>query len=233
MKFSFVGVFPELIESYFKESIIKKAIDKGIIEIELLDLKNFSTNRYNRIDRAKIGGGAGMVFEAPPIKNALEYVIKHSKSEPYIVIPTPVAKPFKSSDAKRLAKKEHIVFINSRYEGIDERVVERYANEVFSLGDFILSGGEIASLAFFDATMRFIPSVLGNVESLVEESFENSLLEAPSFTKPDVFEGLGINSAFYKGNHGSISSLKFKMAEAKSRFYRPDLYKNINFKDKK
>eukprot|EP01022_Parablepharisma_sp_SALTPOND_P005780 TRINITY_DN123643_c0_g1_i1.p2 TRINITY_DN123643_c0_g1~~TRINITY_DN123643_c0_g1_i1.p2 ORF type:complete len:233 (+),score=32.16 TRINITY_DN123643_c0_g1_i1:1483-2181(+) len=232
MKFTFIGIFPELIESYFKESIIKKAIDRGLVEIELLDLKNFSTNRYNKVDRAKIGGGAGMLFEAPPIKKALEFVAKSSPN-PYIIVPTPAAKPFKSSDAKRLAKKEHIVFINSRYEGIDERVIEIYANEVFSLGDFIISGGEVASLAFFDATMRFIPELLGNEESLVEESFENSLLEAPSFTKPDIFEGVGINSEFYKGNHGSISSLKFKMAQAKSRFYRPDLYKNNDFKDKK
>ena len=122
MKFTFIGIFPELIESYFKESIIKKAIDRGLVEIELLDLKNFSTNRYNKVDRAKIGGGAGMLFEAPPIKKALEFVAKSSPN-PYIILPTPAAKPFKSSDAKRLAKKEHIVFINSRYEGIDERVI--------------------------------------------------------------------------------------------------------------
>lgn len=225
MKFSFISIFPSMIESYFSESIIKKAIDKNLLEVELIDLKQHSTNRYHKLDRPKIGGGAGMLMEAEPILNAIQ---KLKTPNTKVIFPLPAAKPFKNNDAKRLAAYDHIIFVSSRYEGVDERAVELCADEVFSIGDFILSGGEIASLAMFDATIRFLPGVLGNEDSLSEESFENTLLEAPSFTKPLNFNGMRINSEFSKGNHAKISSLKKEMSIAKTRFHRPDLFKKYN-----
>ena len=209
-------------ESYFSDSIIKKAQEKGLLEIDLLDLKQFSQNKHGKIDKAKIGGGAGMLMEASVIKDALESI---KKDDYHVIFTAPAAKRFSAKDAKRLSEKKHLVFINSRYEGVDERALELYANEVFSIGDFILSGGELASLAMFDAIIRFVPGVLGNSVSLEEESFEEYLLEAPSFTKPLIFEEVSINSEFSKGNHGKISALKTRMAEAKTSFHRPDIYR--------
>ena len=222
MKFSFLSVFPTLMESYFSDSIIKKAVEKELLRIELVDLKHFSQNKHNKIDQAKIGGGAGMLMEASVVREALKGI---SKEDCHVIFTAPAAKRFSAKDAKRLSEKKHIVFVNSRYEGVDERAIELYADEVFSIGDFILSGGELASLSMFDAIIRFVPGVLGNSVSLEEESFEEYLLEAPSFTKPLIFEKISINSEFSKGNHGRISALKTRMAEAKTSFHRPDIYR--------
>jgi len=133
-----------------------------------------------------------------------------------------VAKPFKQNDAKRLAKKSHVAFVSGRYEGIDERVVEKYADEVFSIGDYILTGGELASLVMCDAISRNIEGVLGNSDSLSVESFETLTLEAPSFSKPNNYDAMGVPSEYLKGNHSKIRSLKLALSECKTKFFRPE-----------
>ena len=138
-----------------------------------------------------------------------------------MIFVTPVAKRFVQNDAKRLANKKHIVFVSGRYEGIDERVIEEYADEVFSIGDYILTGGELPSLVMCDAIVRNIDGVLGNSESLEVESFESELLEAPSFTKPQIYKEKNVPSEFLKGNHSKIRTLKFALSECKTSFFRP------------
>ena len=152
--------------------------------------------------------------------------IKKQNEDAYIIVPLAAAKPFKQNDAKRLAKKKNIVFVSGRYEGIDERVIEKYANEVFSIGEFILTGGELPSLTMADAISRNVEGVLGNSDSLVMESYENNLLEAPSFSKPENFQDLSVIKEFLKGNHSKIASLKYNLAECKTKYFRPSLVTN-------
>ncbi|EAI3912060.1 tRNA (guanosine(37)-N1)-methyltransferase TrmD [Campylobacter lari] len=227
MKYTFVSLFPELIEPYFKTSILARAKEKGILEFTFVNPRKFTTNKHLKVDDYKIGGGAGLLLQAQPLYDCLTHIKSQDKNTHFIFL-LPCAKTFKQIDAKRLSKKDHICFVCSRYEGLDERIVEEFANEVFSIGDFILTGGELASLVMCDAISRNIQDVLGNSESLSEESFENDLLEAPSFSKPFVFEKENkkfyVPSEFLKGNHAKITALKTTLASCKTKYFRPDLY---------
>ncbi len=219
MKISYLTLFPQLMQCYFEDSILKRALQKGLFTIEFINFREFSANRHKKVDRPKVGGGAGMLLEPQPIVEALQAV---KQKDSWTIFVTPVAKRFNQKDAKRLAKKRHLIFVCGRYEGFDERLIELYADEVLSLGDFILSGGELAALAMSDAILRNIPGVLGNEDSLEEESFEDGLLEAPAFTKPDEFNGSKIVLEFLKGNHSKIGALKYGMALMRTKYYRPD-----------
>jgi len=224
MRFSFVTLFPNLIKGYFSESILKRAIEDKKISIDFTNPRDFTTDKHNRVDAPMIGGGAGMLMTPQPLMDTLKSIKKESP-EAHVVFLSPVAKPFKQNDAKRLAKKEHVVFVSGRYEGIDERVIEAEADELFSIGDFILTGGELASMVVCDAISRNIEGVLGNRDSLCVESYESSLLEAPSFTKPKNYENNEVISEFLKGNHSKITDLKRGLALCKTKYFRPDLYK--------
>ena len=221
MKFTFVTLFSNLVEGYFQDSILKRAIDKDIFSVDYLNPRDFSNNKHSKVDDTAVGGGAGMVMNPQPLFTALDE-LKNQYEDVHIVFMTPVAKPFSQNDAKRLAKKSHIAFVSGRYEGIDERVIEEYANEVFSIGDYILTGGELASLVICDAVSRNIDGVLGNSDSLSIESFETPLLEAPSFSKPKNYEGNCVPSEYLKGNHSKIRTLKIALSECKTKFFRPE-----------
>ena len=221
MKFTFVTLFFNLVEGYFQDSILKRAIDKNLISIHSLNPRDYSTNKHQKVDDTAVGGGAGMVMNPQPLYDALD-TLKKEDDNVHIVFMTPVAKPFTQNDAKRLAKKEHIAFVSGRYEGIDERVIEEYADEVFSIGDYILTGGELASLVVCDAVSRNIKGVLGNSDSLTVESFETQLLEAPSFSKPNNFRNIAVPSEYLKGNHSKIRSLKLELSKCKTKYFRPE-----------
>ena len=221
MKFTFVTLFSNLVEGYFQDSILKRAIDKDIFSVDYLNPRDFSNNKHSKVDDTAVGGGAGMVMNPQPLFSALDELKKQDENV-HIILMTPVAKPFKQNDAKRLAKKSHIAFVSGRYEGIDERVIEEYADEVFSIGDYILTGGELASLVICDAVSRNIDAVLGNSDSLSIESFETPLLEAPSFSKPKNYEGNFVPSEYLKGNHSKIRTLKIALSECKTKFFRPE-----------
>ncbi len=224
MRFSFVTLFPNLIKGYFSESILKRAIEDEKMSIDFYNPRDFTTDKHNRVDAPMIGGGAGMLMTPQPLMDTLKKVREVSPNA-HVVFLSPVAKPFTQNDAKRLAKKEHVVFVSGRYEGIDERVIEAQADELFSIGDFILTGGELASMVVCDAIARNVDGVLGNSDSLDIESFESSLLEAPSFTKPTIYEESKVVSEFLKGNHSKITDLKRGLALCKTKYFRPDLYK--------
>ena len=162
-----------------------------------------------------------MLMTCQPLFDCIDE-IKRKNSNAYIIFPLASAKLFTQNDAKRLAKKENLVFVSGRYEGIDERVIEKYANEVFCIGEFVLTGGELPSLTMCDAISRNIKGVLGNAKSLDIESYENKLLEAPSFAKPNEIQNLCVVKEFLKGNHSRISDLKSKMSSCKTKYYRPN-----------
>lgn len=225
MKFSFVSLFPNLIAPYFDDSILKRACEKKLLSLEFFNPRDYTNNKHNKVDDTLCGGGAGQLMFPQPLFDILEK-IKKEDPEAYIVFPLAAAKPFKQNDAKRLAKKKHLVFVSGRYEGIDERVIETFANEVFSIGDYILTGGELASTVMGDAIARNIEGVLGNTASLDEESYnlleDNKLqLEAPSFTKPVNFNNLSVPSELLKGNHAKIRNFKSKLSKYKTKYFRP------------
>jgi tRNA (guanine37-N1)-methyltransferase len=221
LKFTFVTLFPKLIEPYFYDSILKRAVEADFISYEFYNPRDFTKNKHLKVDSPMVGGGAGMLMNCQPLFDCLDK-IKEENPEAYIIFPLAAAKPFKQNDAKRLAKKKNIVFVSGRYEGIDERVIEKYANELFSIGEFILTGGELPSLVMADAISRNIKGVLGNADSLEVESYENNLLEAPSFAKPEIFQNLSVIKEFLKGNHSKIFDLKFQMSICKTKYYRPN-----------
>ena len=221
MTYTFVTLFPNLIDGYFKDSILKRAIEKGLLEINYVNPRDYSLSKHSKVDDTAVGGGAGMVMNPQPLFDALDD-LKAKDENVHIVFLTPVAKQFVQNDAKRLATKSHIAFVSGRYEGIDERVIEKYADEVFSIGDYILTGGELASLVICDAASRNIEGVLGNSDSLTVESFETPLLEAPSFSKPKNYDELSVPSEYLKGNHSKIRSLKLALSECKTKFFRPE-----------
>jgi tRNA (guanine37-N1)-methyltransferase len=224
MKFTFVSLFPNLIAPYFEDSILKKGLDKKLFEIDFYNPRDFSKDKLKKVDDYMCGGGAGLLMSPQPLNDCLTTISKNDDT--WVIFPTPAGKPFNQKDAKRLAFKKHIIFVSGRYEGIDERIIEKFADEVFSIGDFILTGGELPSITMCDAICRNIPGVLGNGESLKMESFEDDLIEAPSFTKPDIFEDLSIISEFLKGNHSKIADLKKQMSIYKTKYYRPQKGKN-------
>ena len=220
MTFTFVTLFKNLVQGYFTDSILSRAINNNIIEVKYIDPRKYSTNKHFKVDDTAVGGGAGMVISPQPMFDALD-ALKKEDEDVHIVFLTPVAKQFTQNDAKRLAKKNHIAFVSGRYEGIDERVIEMYADEVYSIGDYILTGGELASLVICDAVSRNVVGVLGNSDSLAVESFETQLLEAPSFSKPKNFKNISVPSEYLKGNHSKIRSLKIVLSECKTKFFRP------------
>ncbi|MEA3373037.1 MAG: tRNA (guanosine(37)-N1)-methyltransferase TrmD [Campylobacterota bacterium] len=220
MKLTYVTLFQNLIEGYFQDSILKRAQDKDIFHIGYLNPRDFSASKHKKVDDTAVGGGAGMVMTPQPLFDALNHL--KAEGDVHIIFTTPVAKPFTQNDAKRLAKKEHIAFVSGRYEGIDERVIETFADEVFSIGDYVLTGGELPSLVMSDAILRNVDGVLGNSESLETESFETPLLEAPSFGKPPIYEEKAAPSEYLKGNHSKITALKFALSTCKTKFFRPE-----------
>ena len=227
MRFTFVTLFSNLIDGYFQDSILSRAIEKNLFSINYINPRDFSASKHNKVDDTAFGGGAGMLMTPQPLYDTLD-ALKAEDMDIYIIFVTPVAKQFVQNDAKRLAKKKHIVFVSGRYEGIDERVIEEYADEVLSIGDYILTGGELPSLVMCDAIARNIDEVLGNSESLEVESFETELLEAPSFTKPQIYREKNIPSEYLKGNHSKIRSLKSALSECKTSFFRPEKHLKHN-----
>jgi len=227
MHFTYITLFKNLIDGYFSESILSRAIENDLISVDYINPRDYSASKHNKTDDTAVGGGAGMVMTPQPLFDTLES-LKRSSEDVHIIFTTPVAKAFDQKDAIRLAStKKHIAFVSGRYEGIDERVIEKYADEVFSIGDFVLTGGELASLVMTDSISRQVDGVLGNMKSLSGESFEESLLEAPNFAKPQNYDNLCSPSEYLKGNHSKITDLKNEMALCKTQFFRPDLYERF------
>lgn len=221
MRFSFLTLFPALIEGYFCDSILHRALEAKLFELEICNFRQYAHNRYRKVDSPQVGGGAGQVIDALPVCQAIED-IRAKSPRAHVIFVQPVGKTFHTHDAKRLAQKSHIVLVCGRYEGIDERAIEYGADELFALGDCVLTGGELPALMICDAICRQLEGVLGNPLSLVNESFERNLLESPQFSRE---KGFGAPPSEYsKGNHRKITALKMQMSVARTRYYRPDLY---------
>ena len=216
MKIVFFTLFPNLILPYFEDSILKKAKNK-YFEIEVVNFRDFANNRHKKVDTEIVGGGAGMIIDNIALRNALNEYKNRYKNAKTIFL-TPVGKRYNQKDAVRFSKEEVLFLVCGRYEGFDERLVEDFADEVISIGDFILTGGELGALVIADSVLRNIKGVLGNEESLKDESFNANLLEAPQFSK--VGE---VPLILKSGNHKEIKKCKEKASVLKTKFHRPDL----------
>jgi len=212
MKFDIVTIFPGIFNSYFDESILKRAQAKKLVEIKIHNLRDYTKDKRKTIDDTPYGGGAGMVMMVKPIYECIKKIKKSDKSR--IILFSAKGKKYTQADARRLAKYNNLTFICGRYEGVDERVAENLADEEISIGDYILTGGEIPAMVLVDSISRLIPGILGNPKSLDEESFgkkiRNSVLEYPQYTKPEDFAGWKVPKILLSGDHQKIKEWRNK-----------------------
>jgi len=222
MRFDILTLFPNMFSSPLRESIIGKAIEKGLIQIRTVNIRDFTSDRHQVVDDTPYGGGQGMVMKVEPIARAIESV-KSQNPDARTVYLTPQGKPFHQDLARRLSTQPHLILLCGRYEGVDERVRELLVDEEISIGDYVLTGGELAAMVLIDAISRFIPGVLGSDRSAEEDSFFNSLLEYPQYTRPFDFRGSGVPEVLLSGNHSAISLWRRREALKRTSLRRPDL----------
>lgn len=216
-----ITLFPELVSVPMSTSIMKRARDKGLLEFAVHDLREHGLGRHRQVDDTPCGGGPGMVLRPEPLFAALRAI--HTPQS-RVILMTPAGRRFDQAAARRLAGEEHLIFLSGHYEGVDERVTERWVDEELSIGDYVLTNGTIAAAVVMDAIVRLLPGALGDEQSSVEESFGASgLLEAPQYTKPAEFEGMIVPEVLLGGNHAKIAQWRAEQALARTRRNRPDL----------
>ncbi|MEC9488849.1 MAG: tRNA (guanosine(37)-N1)-methyltransferase TrmD [Halanaerobium sp.] len=223
MIFDILTIFPEMFQGPFSESIIKRAREAGKIEINLYDLREFATDRHRMVDDSPYGGGAGMVMKVEPIAKALNFLREKQPQPGRVVLLTPQGRTFDQDMAKELAAEERIVLLCGRYEGVDERVRKNLVNDEVSIGDYVLTGGEIPAMVVVDAVSRLQPGVLGDEESARQDSFYSGLLDYPQYTRPALFSDWEVPPILLSGNHQAIASWRKKESLRKTFLRRPDL----------
>jgi tRNA (guanine37-N1)-methyltransferase len=222
MKFDILTLFPTMFAGPFSESIIKRAVDNGLIEIVLHNIRDYAVDKHKTTDDSPYGGGAGMVMKAEPLSACIESVKADGRASK-VILTTPQGRPINHATAKQLAEEDRLIIICGRYEGVDDRVKTLFVDYEISLGDFVLTGGELVAMALVDAVSRFIPGVLGSAESVESDSFADGLLEYPHYTRPPEFRGLPVPPVLMSGNHAEIASWRRRQALSKTRMVRPDL----------
>lgn len=222
VRFDAISVIPTVFEGYVSASILGRAQSRGIFEFHAHDLRTWTHDRHRTVDDAPFGGGQGMLMKPEPIFEAVEAVSAMAEPKPHVVFFSPCGKPFTQRDAERLAGYDRILFVCGRYEGMDERVY-RLADEVISLGDYVLTGGELAAMTVTDAVVRLLPGALGDAQSPVDESFAGSLLEYEQYTRPATYCGLEVPAILLSGDHGAIDRWRRENAIRRTAFMRPDL----------
>ncbi len=219
MRLSVVTLFPKFFVGPLETSIVARAVEAGLVEIEIIDLRTFGLGNHRQVDDAPFGGGPGMVLMPEPLAAALEPL-----SASHRVIMTPQGRPMDQSTLDRWADQEHVTFVCGRYEGVDERIVEHYVDEEASLGDFVLAGGEVAAAAAIEGIARLLPGALGNPNSSQTESFRDGLLEEPQYTRPSVFRDWVVPEVLLSGDHGRIAQWREAKRIERTEDRRPDLY---------
>lgn len=220
MKWDILSLFPDYFSGPFDVSMIKRAKEKGLLEINLVDIREFAPGRYQQVDDRPYGGGPGMVLMAEPVTQAIRKV-KSERS--HVVYLTPQGKPLTAQRCSELAKKEHLVVLCGHYEGVDERALELEVDEEISIGDYVLTSGCPAAIVLVDSVSRFVPGVIGNEEATKQDSFENGIFDAPVYTRPPVFEGMEVPEVLRNGHHAEIEAWREKIAQEKTKRVRPDL----------
>lgn len=228
MRIDIVTIFPEFFAT-LDVSLLGKARQSGLIQTHVHDLRDVTTDKHRTVDDTPYGGGAGMVMKPEPWGDTLDAILAdpESSQRPVLIVPSPAGEPFTQAVAKEFSREEQLIFACGRYEGIDQRVSDHFATRMtvrpISLGDYVLNGGEVASLAMIEAIGRLIPGMVGNPDSLVEESHEDGLLEYPSYTKPAVWRDLEVPEVLLSGNHAAIAAWRHEQKLERTKLIRPDL----------
>ena len=220
MRFHIMTLFPEIFHSYMNESIMKKAVEKNIIEVNIYNIRDFSTNKHKKVDDTPYGGGAGMVM-MPDVVDRAYNSIKDKKAK--VIYMSPQGKTLDQKKVEELSKEEHLVILCGHYEGIDQRVIDKIVDEEISIGDYVLTGGELPAMVLIDSVSRYVEGVLKE-DSVQEESFTDGLLEYPQYTRPVEFMGKKVPDVLLSGHHKNIEAWRLEQSISRTKERRPDLY---------
>lgn len=224
MKYYVMTLFPEMIEQGMHTSIMGRAIGEGLIDLQVRNIRDYTLDKHGKVDDYPYGGGAGMVMEAEPIYRCYESICSELGQRPRVIYLTPQGEVFSQKMTKELSGEDHIVFLCGHYEGVDERVLEEIVTDYVSIGDYVLTGGELPAMVMMDAIARLVPGVLNNEDSAETESFSDGLLEYPQYTRPPEILGRRVPEVLVSGHHEKIQSWRQEQSEQRTRERRPDLY---------
>lgn len=235
MNFHVLTLFPDMIRDGFQTSITGRAVEKGLLSLDTVNIRDFSVNKHNRVDDYPYGGGAGMVMQAEPVYLAYQSVAEKLPKKPKVLYMSPQGKVFNQRMAEELAQEEEIVFLCGHYEGIDERVLEEIVDEEVSIGDYVLTGGELPALVIMDAVSRLVGGVLHNEDSAEFDSFHDNLLEYPQYSRPEVWRDKVVPPILMSGHHANVEKWRREQSLIRTLERRPDLLENANLtkQDKK
>ena len=225
MRFDILTLFPQLFAAFREAGVLGRAVESGIVDLAVHDLRTWADNKWNQVDDEPYGGGAGMVIQVQPVLAAVRQISASAEEKPRVLLLSPRGRPFDQRTAEGLVANQRLLLMCGRYEGFDERVVEILEPEEVSIGDFILGGGEVAAMAIVEAVARLVPGVVGDPQSVAEDSFTNGLLDYPAYTRPPVVEGLEVPEVLRSGNHEAIRRWRLERSVETTVTSRPDLVK--------
>lgn len=231
MKFDVLTLFPEMFHAVLGDSIIGRAVENDLVELSFINIRDFSKNKHRKTDDYPYSGGGGMIMTPQPIYDAYKSVLKKSDKKPYTVYMSPQGNVLNQNKVLELSKKEHIVILCGHYEGVDERIIEEIVDEEISIGDFVLTGGEIPAMALIDSVSRMLPGVLSNTKSYEDESHFSGLLEYPQYTRPAEFMGRKVPEVLISGNHALIDKWKREQSLINTKKKRPDMLETLELTD--
>ena len=226
MLIQIVTAFPGMFDSVFSHSIVKRAIEGGLVEIEPIDLRPYTQDKHNRVDDTPFGGGPGMVMKPEPLFRAADDLCSKAATRPKIILTSAQGIPFGQQTANRLAAEDHLLIFCGHYKGVDQRFIDKHVDEEISIGDYILSGGEIPAMVIIDALVRLIPGAISDIGSAMTDSFWNGLLEGPVYTRPEVYEGMEVPEILLSGHHAKIAEWRRITAIEITKKRRPDLLRH-------
>lgn len=232
MKFYILTLFPEMVMQGLSTSIIGRAVEKGILSIEAINIRDYTIDKHKKVDDYPYGGGAGMVMQAQPVFDAFQFIVDRLGHRPRCIYLTPQGPVFRQTMAKEYAKEEELVFLCGHYEGIDERVLEEIVTDYISIGDYVLTGGELPAMVMIDAISRMVPGVLSNQESGSTESLEGNLLEYPQYSRPEEWRGKKVPPILLSGNHGKVEEWRREQSILRTIERRPDLLAGAELTEK-
>lgn len=218
-----VTLFPDFFSGIFNQSILHRACDAGLVEFKIHNLRDYTYDRHHQADDYRFGGGAGMLLKPEPFFRIFESINQSSGKSPLVIFPTPKGDVFHQQIADDLAREPRLVFLCGHYKGIDQRVIERFVHKQYSIGDYVVTGGEIASTVIIDSVVRMIPGVLGNLDSALSDSFRDNQLDCPHYTRPEKYNGFNVPELLVQGHHGNINLWRQAMSKLITKKRRPDL----------
>lgn len=233
MRIDVVTAFPKILEAPLNESILKQAQKRIDLQINIWDLREFATDKHRTLDDTPYGGGAGMILKVEPLFAAMEKIVGENKAQARVIFPSPQGVLFSQTVAEKFAEASHLVFVCGHYKGVDQRFIDTWVTDEISVGDFVLSGGEIPALLMIDGIVRMIPGVLNDMDSAKTDSFQDGLLDSPYYTRPEEFRGMRVPEVLLSGHHQKIDEWRLNQRIERTKIRRPDLYRLYLEKTKK